>query len=81
MRCSVGVEPRPPNSEGQLMPAYPASYSIRCQPVSHSRRAVQSSLAGGSPRVGSTWLSQSRNSSRNAISSAEYRMSIGSDGT
>ena len=32
MRCSVGVAPRPPNSLGQLMPAYPASNSVRCQP-------------------------------------------------
>ena len=43
MRCSVGVAPRPPNSVGQLMPAYPASYSVRCQPVSQARRASQSS--------------------------------------
>ena len=36
----MGVAPRPPYSCGQLIPAYPASNSMRCQPVSHAATGV-----------------------------------------
>jgi hypothetical protein len=41
-------------SFGQLIPAYPASKSVRCQPVSYSRRASQSSWSGSGGNAGTT---------------------------
>ena len=72
----MGVAPRPPYSFGQLIPAYPASNSMRCQPVSHARRASQSSRCGSGPSPGSTSASHSRSSPRNFCSSAVYRRSM-----
>ncbi|CAM5487054.1 hypothetical protein SMICM304S_11126 [Streptomyces microflavus] len=66
----MGVAPCPPASSGQCRPAYPASYSIRCQVVSYARRAGQSSGEGFGGRPGSTAASHSPSRRRNSSSAS-----------
>lgn len=52
----------------QWTSAYPASYSIRCQPRSYARRPAQSSGDGFGAVEGSTFASHSRSRARNSSS-------------
>src|SRR6478752_7070155 len=73
--CSISVAPRPPYSDGQEMPAQPASCSWRCQSRRKLTTASRPSPSGSEP--GSFCSSQARSSSRNCSSEGESVRSIG----
>src|SRR5688572_8569821 len=84
MACSSAVPPRPPNCLGQVMPAQPPSYSVRChslqrstwRPSSTPRRNRLSELSS-SVRAVACCSSHARASARNAASSGVSSKSTG----
>src|ERR1700719_4358988 len=65
--CSMKPAPRPPYSLGQVMPTYPASWSLFCHARLPSMKAFWPSATLASPR-GLFAFSQVRTSSLNAFS-------------